>query len=65
MANQIIDLSEKSVTMHSAAAKGQMTVCKHEGFWQCMDTQRGHALLNDLWRTGKASWKASVKSHIA
>ena len=57
MANQIIDLSEKSVTMHSAAAKGQMTVYKHEGFWQCMDTPREHALLNELWAAGKSPWK--------
>lgn len=43
--------------MHEAAAKGQMTVYKHEGFWQCMDTPREHALLNMLWATDKAPWK--------
>ena len=42
--------------MHDAAAKGQMTVYKHEGFWQCMDTPREHALLNDLWKSNKAPW---------
>lgn len=42
--------------MHSAAAKGQMTVYRHEGFWQCMDNIREHALLCKLWRTGKAPW---------
>ena len=43
--------------MHDAAAKNQMTVYKHEGFWQCMDTPREHALLNDLWNSNKAPWK--------
>lgn len=43
--------------MHSAAAQGEMTVYKHEGFWQCMDTPREHALLNDLWKSGAAPWK--------
>ena len=45
--------------MHDAAAKNQMTVYKHEGFWQCMDTPREHALLNELWATGKAPWKTT------
>ena len=43
--------------MHDAAAQGEMTVYKHEGFWQCMDTPREHALLNDLWKSGAAPWK--------
>lgn len=43
--------------MHDAAAKGQMTVYRHEGFWQCMDTPREHALLNELWASNKAPWK--------
>ena len=43
--------------MHTAAAQGQMTAYKHEGFWQCMDTPREHALLNDLWSSGKAPWE--------
>lgn len=43
--------------MHDAAACGDMTVYKHEGFWQCMDTPREHAMLNSLWRSGKAPWK--------
>lgn len=43
--------------MHDAAAKNQMTVYKHEGFWQCMDTPREHALLNNLWCSGNAPWK--------
>lgn len=43
--------------MHLAAAGGEMSVYKHEGFWQCMDTPREHELLNRLWKSGKAPWK--------
>lgn len=35
----------------------QLQVYKHQGFWQCMDTQRDCDLLNDLWKSGKAPWK--------
>lgn len=42
--------------MHEAAKRGQMTVYRHEGFWQCMDTPREHAYLTALWRSGKAPW---------
>ena len=30
---------------------------KHEGFWQCMDTQRDKSLLEDMWNKGDAPWK--------
>lgn len=39
------------------AAKGELTAYKHEGFWKCMDTQRDKQQLENLWQTGKASWK--------
>lgn len=35
---------------------GLMTAYRHRGFWQCMDTAREHALLNDLWDKGDAPW---------
>lgn len=34
----------------------QMNAYRHEGFWQCMDTPREHALLNSLWEKGNAPW---------
>ena len=43
--------------MHEAAKSGEMSIYRHEGFWQCMDTPREHELLNRLWKTGKAPWK--------
>ena len=31
---------------------------RHTGFWQCMDTVRDRKLLQSLWDTGSAPWKA-------
>lgn len=43
--------------MRTAAAAGDMTIYRHEGFWQCMDTPREHILLNDMWASGQAPWR--------
>jgi glucose-1-phosphate cytidylyltransferase len=32
-------------------------VYRHEGFWQCMDTQREKNLLEQYWQAGNAPWK--------
>jgi len=39
------------------AADGELMGYRHEGFWQCMDTQRERKLLEDLWAQKKAPWK--------
>ncbi|MCC7409574.1 MAG: glucose-1-phosphate cytidylyltransferase [Phycisphaeraceae bacterium] len=39
------------------ADDGQLSICKHEGFWACMDTQRDRDQLNGMWESGKAPWK--------
>jgi len=39
------------------AAEGQLLACRHEGFWQPMDTYQEFLLLNRLWNEGKAPWK--------
>ena len=36
---------------------GQMVAYKHNGFWQCMDTQRDMENLEKLWLGGAAPWK--------
>ncbi len=36
---------------------GKVAAFRHHGFWQPMDTLHDRALLEDLWRTGKAPWK--------
>lgn len=41
------------------AADRQLVAYRHEGFWQCMDTLRDVRLLNTLWETGRAPWRAA------
>jgi glucose-1-phosphate cytidylyltransferase len=36
---------------------GHVVAFKHHGFWQPMDTLHDRALLEDLWKQGKAPWK--------
>lgn len=43
--------------MIQLATQGQLNAYKHEGFWQCMDTQRDKSALEDLWSSGRAPWK--------
>ena len=43
--------------LESLATEGRLGVYKHEGFWQCMDTQRDRGLLENLWAIGNAPWK--------
>ncbi|MBM6886909.1 glucose-1-phosphate cytidylyltransferase [Pseudoflavonifractor phocaeensis] len=43
--------------METLAAEGRLGVYKHEGFWQCMDTQRDKILLEERWERGGAPWK--------
>lgn len=43
--------------LEQIASAGQLSVWRHEGFWQPMDTMRDHSLLEDLWQSGKAPWK--------
>lgn len=47
----------------SAASGGQLIAYKHEGFWQCMDTQRDKQYLEELWSSGRSPWKVWDKNH--
>ncbi|MEO0530275.1 MAG: glucose-1-phosphate cytidylyltransferase [Planctomycetota bacterium] len=38
------------------AKDNQMSLYRHHGFWQCMDTQRDHDGLNAMWTRGEAPW---------
>lgn len=44
--------------LEGLARDGQLAAFKHEGFWQPMDTLREKNLLETLWSSGKAPWKA-------
>ncbi|MEQ9483875.1 glucose-1-phosphate cytidylyltransferase [Coleofasciculus sp. F4-SAH-05] len=60
---QVLDLIEgddtilESDPLKALAAKGELAVYKHDGFWQCMDTYRELELLNKLYNSDKALWK--------
>jgi glucose-1-phosphate cytidylyltransferase len=54
-------LAEDSVLerepLERLAAEGQLHAYRHEGFWDCMDTYKDAALLNDLWASGAPPWR--------
>ncbi len=39
------------------AQENQLTVYRHTGFWQPMDTLRDKLALDQMWNDGKAAWK--------
>jgi glucose-1-phosphate cytidylyltransferase len=61
---KVIDLIDDDSTvwergpMERLAKMGQLSAFVHRGFWQPLDTLRDKALLNELWASGKAPWKA-------
>ena len=60
---EVFDLIEGDSTvferypLETLAKTGELVAYKHNGFWQCMDTQRDKQLLEDLWAKGEAPWK--------
>ena len=43
--------------LESLSRDRQLSVYKHSGFWQSMDTLRDKNYLESLWNAGKAAWK--------
>jgi glucose-1-phosphate cytidylyltransferase len=37
--------------------EGQLMAYRHDGFWQCMDTQRDKQKLEELWKNGNVPWR--------
>jgi glucose-1-phosphate cytidylyltransferase len=58
-----IDLVEGDATiwerkpLEALAKAQQLSIYKHSGFWQPMDTLRDKQHLEELWASGKAPWK--------
>ena len=58
-----IDLIESDNTiwerkpLATLAATGQLSVYKHSGYWQPMDTLREKQQLEEYWASGQAPWK--------
>jgi glucose-1-phosphate cytidylyltransferase len=49
--------SWESEPLAHLAATGELVAYPHRGFWQPMDTLRDKNHLEEMWRSGKASWK--------
>jgi glucose-1-phosphate cytidylyltransferase len=43
--------------LENLASQGQLSVFRHHGFWQPMDTLREKNILEELWGSNKAPWK--------
>jgi glucose-1-phosphate cytidylyltransferase len=52
------DTPWESDPLNNIASQGDLMAYEHEGFWQPMDTLREKNLLEELWDSGKAPWKA-------
>jgi glucose-1-phosphate cytidylyltransferase len=44
------------------AGAGELRAFRHGGFWDCMDTYKDAVVLNDLWESGRAPWKALAEA---
>lgn len=60
---KVLDLIEGDAThwekepLEALAAQRQLVACKHEGFWQPIDTLRDKRYMEKLWESNKAPWK--------
>lgn len=43
--------------LETVASKGELIAYRHNGFWQCMDTQRDKQQLESLWASNTAPWR--------
>jgi glucose-1-phosphate cytidylyltransferase len=50
--------SWEHIPMERLAEEGELSVFKHHGFWQPMDTLRDKQYLERLWASGEAPWKS-------
>ncbi|MCL1904429.1 MAG: glucose-1-phosphate cytidylyltransferase [Oscillospiraceae bacterium] len=59
----VIDYIENDSTvwekepLQNLSKEKQLMAYTHQGFWQCMDTQRDKQLLEKYWEEGNAPWK--------
>jgi glucose-1-phosphate cytidylyltransferase len=60
---EVLDYIEGDATswerepMEKLASEGKLTAFKHKGFWHPMDTLHDKAVLDGLWKSGKAPWR--------
>lgn len=51
--------------LEKLADAGELSVYRHDGFWDCMDTPRDRARLNAIWEGGDAPWMKCSTAPIA
>jgi glucose-1-phosphate cytidylyltransferase len=47
----------ETAVLEPLSSEGQVSVFRHDGFWQCMDTFREVQLLETMWAEGRAAWQ--------
>ena len=52
------DIAWEQKPLKDIAINGELMAFEHKDFWQPMDTLREKNLLEELWESGKAPWKA-------
>jgi glucose-1-phosphate cytidylyltransferase len=57
VADKVENIAFETGILEKLAAKGELAVYRHSGFWQCMDTFREMQLLNEYWDSGRAPWR--------
>jgi hypothetical protein len=63
MSSKIFDFIDGDETifeqepLQALVDRGELMSFYHDGFWQCMDTQREKNKLEELWNSKKAPWK--------
>lgn len=50
------NLQFEHLPLENLAKDGQLAAYRHQGFWQCMDTQRDKIYLENLLASGNAPW---------
>lgn len=55
--NPLSDTPFEKDPLENLTKDGELFAFEHNGFWAPMDTQRDKIKLEELWQTGKASWK--------
>ncbi|MEI6311418.1 MAG: glucose-1-phosphate cytidylyltransferase [Bacteroidota bacterium] len=51
------DIMWEEKPMNDLTKDNQLIAFKHHGFWRCMDALRDKVILEEMWSSGKATWK--------
>jgi len=61
---KVLDLIKNDTTtweqapLAKLATSGELSIFRHEGFWQPMDTLRDKTYLEELWASGHPPWRS-------